>query len=149
MPHALSTLLRNEALIPLASSSLVARGSMSIAYILTHDGGKNGVVVIGRTRPKHSARPLRGNPETRNGGNYHAGQQLHGVATSPWLKACGRKKTLEDAQRSAEMAKRSSRMNAHRDDDNWPTDSETALRIGTVLPSPNSNTFSGNTRISL
>jgi hypothetical protein len=88
--------------------------------------------------------------ETRNGRNYHAGQQLHGSDITLVKGVRGGRKNLEDAQRSAEMAKRSSQNGTHtKSMTTGPIDSGTALGIVAQHYLSGSNTFSGNTRISL
>jgi hypothetical protein len=88
--------------------------------------------------------------ETRNFRNYHAGQQLHGSHITLVKGVRGGRKNLEDAQRSAEMAKRSSQNGTHtKTMTTGPIDSGTALGIVAQYYLAGSNTFSGNTRISL
>ena len=88
--------------------------------------------------------------ETRNRRNYHTGQQLHGSNIALIKGVRGGRENLENAQCSAEMAKRS-RQDGTRTKTmtTGPIDSGTALGIVAQYYLSGSNTFSGNTRISL
>ena len=88
--------------------------------------------------------------ETRNRRNYHAGQQLHGSNITLVKGVRGGRKNLEDAQRSAEMAKRSSQNGTHtKTMTTGPIDSGTALGIVAQHYLASANTFGGNTGIGL